>query len=153
MCHIIMRSHLAFQVPTCQLCKNSNGLSCLTILGTTSLYVLMCRKAVNQSIVQLIDGEWWNAVYGRIGWQYARYSVVAVCFVQKFEMSYICPRHYQKTATTPSESIIIHGVGIYSWVVVKDEQLIEKVLHASLRFYPVVLGRVICCMHCLFLSK
>jgi len=30
--------------------------------------------------------------------------------------------------------------------------LVEKVLHAGLRFLPIQ-GRVICCMHCLSLSK
>jgi len=61
----------------------------------------------------------------------------------------------QKTATTPSEYINVQGVGSGLLVVQAltfFEQLIEKVLHADLRFLP-ILGRVICCMHCLSLSK
>jgi len=32
------------------------------------------------------------------------------------------------------------------------DTIIEKVLHAGLRFLP-ILGHVICCVHCLSLSK
>jgi len=49
-------------------------------------------------------------------------------------------------------SVMLFHVLVVVIVVVIVVQLIEKVLHAGLRFLP-ILGRVICCLHCLSLSK